>query len=451
MAVGALATAWRTQESGTRYWLLLTVFTTGWVCWRAWCSAAESSKPVSPSSSPSLGEEPTPDAQKAEWEARYESLQQQLEEKEVALEAALERAQRAEAEALVSMEEARGFALAVEEARRQADEHLAESVDAHTERLALSGRIAEIADSLSAQVNVVMAETARAIEQAVEAFGTVSEQATDASEHVQRTMGDQNENSVMSIVGQAASVMELFVERIVKTAGDIAESAHQIEAVLNVSSQLVGLLDDIESVAEQTALLALNASIEAARAGEAGRGFSVVATEVRKLSERSRSAAENMRGLTRSLARDSDTVRNSLSLIAQESQNASGGAQEDLGRLLSSIQVADEQAQSMLTEMSSRTLDIGQTIARIVNIFQFHDLMHQRLGRIADPLMILHQELKGAIPTDETQEQFYLRTGTDNISITDKVSKMIRQTSVVLPTQQMTYAQEADACDITLF
>ncbi|HBZ98411.1 MAG TPA: methyl-accepting chemotaxis protein, partial [Pseudomonas sp.] len=102
---------------------------------------------------------------------------------------------------------------------------------------------------------------------------------------------------------QGDRVVQDAVGQIGNLAGEVDQSAHAIEALHAESGRIGSVLEVIRAVAEQTNLLALNAAIEAARAGEQGRGFAVVADEVRALARRTHDSTEEIEGLIANLQR----------------------------------------------------------------------------------------------------------------------------------------------------
>ncbi len=144
------------------------------------------------------------------------------------------------------------------------------------------------------------------------------------------------------------------VEQTAASASSINESERQLNADIqeigNTSAEIVQILDAIKNIADQTKMLGLNAAIEAARAGDAGRGFGVVAEEIRKLSESSKQTAEQIRGLTRIINEKIETARNNSILTLQASEEQAAASQEisaSIEELLAISHKLDELAELM--------------------------------------------------------------------------------------------------------
>src|SRR5207237_10760479 len=100
--------------------------------------------------------------------------------------------------------------------------------------------------------------------------------------------------SITETIEQVAGEAEQTREYLRETREDLKESSQRTSALVERVSEINALLELINEIADQTNLLSLNAAIEAARAGEAGRGFSVVAEEVRRLAERAKTSATDI-------------------------------------------------------------------------------------------------------------------------------------------------------------
>ncbi|MBK9446096.1 MAG: methyl-accepting chemotaxis protein [Betaproteobacteria bacterium] len=166
----------------------------------------------------------------------------------------------------------------------------------------LAGSSAQLAE-VSEQQSGAVASSAAAIEELTVAIASVSETARDvhtqAVDSVSRTT--EGSEKVSHLAGE--------IQRLQQNMVDIART---VDEFVKSTQAITGMTQEVRDIADQTNLLALNAAIEAARAGEAGRGFAVVADEVRKLAEKSGKSASEIDSVTRSIMSQSSAVQDAI-------------------------------------------------------------------------------------------------------------------------------------------
>ncbi|MDO6444639.1 nitrate- and nitrite sensing domain-containing protein [Colwellia sp. 1_MG-2023] len=167
------------------------------------------------------------------------------------------------------------------------------------------------------------------------------------------------------------AVVQQSYHAIEDLAQEIDGLAKQINNLHESSQNITNVVDVIKSVAEQTNLLALNAAIEAARAGEQGRGFAVVADEVRTLAQRTQQSTAEIEGFITSLQSDANAAFNVIEQSQQKAVDAVENSKnveltlESISGAVSNIFTMTEQVATAIEEQSVVTEDVAQNVVSI--------------------------------------------------------------------------------------
>lgn len=240
-------------------------------------------------------------------------------------------------------------------------------VDQETKKLGdAAEKTALVANEISAGVQRQHAETEQLATAITEMSATVSEVAKNAANAEKEAQNvDRSMHSGMAMVNKTvAGIHEL---------SDEVDKATIVLSELESESNDIGtVLDVIRGIAEQTNLLALNAAIEAARAGEQGRGFAVVADEVRTLASRTQDSTQEIQGMIERLqagANKAVQVMNGSKAKVEENveqSNTAGEALVSISDAIATISLMNAQIASATEEQAATTEEINRNVTNII-------------------------------------------------------------------------------------
>nr|WP_271412043.1 methyl-accepting chemotaxis protein [Pseudomonas sp. Q1-7] len=226
--------------------------------------------------------------------------------------------------------------------------------------------------AIASQTSAGMQQQYREVDQVATASNEMSATAQDvarsAAQAAEAARGaDHATREGLGVIGRTTSAIE-------QLASEMSAAMDEVQALASSSEQIGSVLEVIRAIAEQTNLLALNAAIEAARAGEAGRGFAVVADEVRNLAKRTQDSVEEIRQVIEGLQHGTREVVGSMHSSHRQAQGSveqveqAVAALQRIGDAVTVITDMNLQIASAAEEQSAVAEEINRNVAAIRDV-----------------------------------------------------------------------------------
>ncbi len=262
---------------------------------------------------------------------------------------------------------------------------------------AASGGIRVVSEKMTDGASRQLERSSQVATSATQMSTTIQNIAKNAAE-----MADSTKETT-SIANEGKKVVDKTVDEVKLIEDKVTESSELVAKLGDRSKQIGAIINVINDIADQTNLLALNAAIEAARAGEQGRGFAVVADEVRKLAERTTSSTQEISDMINSMQSETGKVvtsmQESIELVKSgaELSTQAGDALNGIVSSIDSLQLMVQQIASATEEMTMAAGQISEDIDFIANISGETNGSACDVSTSSNELTMLASELKGGL------------------------------------------------------
>jgi methyl-accepting chemotaxis protein len=252
--------------------------------------------------------------------------------------------------------------------------------------------VVELLSADSQRLAELTAENAAAIEEITVSISHIADNSNDADSLIKGTDALSRE-SVAAVRGVA--------DEAGRSAQDVEALSTMLDGLNHRSQEISGIIQVIKEIADQTNLLALNAAIEAARAGEQGRGFAVVADEVRKLAERTSRATEQITGMIEGVGEETrkavDNMQNTLDTVRGGAEHSTEAAEKitAIRQSMNDVVAKIEEIALSTKEQLSATTSMAQAAEKITNQTHHSDSALQRAAEEVRKLNDLAVSLRG--------------------------------------------------------
>ncbi|WP_462163629.1 methyl-accepting chemotaxis protein [Pseudoalteromonas xiamenensis] len=265
--------------------------------------------------------------------------------------------------------------------------------DSITQKVDVIYQDIEILDKSASDVSAQTQELFKRVELLASAMHELAATSEDVARAMENTSG--NVEGLNTYLNNGHSLSEQTQEATLRVSERINESSNVINQVENHTTSIVAMVDNIRAIAEQTNLLALNAAIEAARAGEQGRGFAVVADEVRALASRTQVSTVEINSIIQSLKSSASNAVDIMGVSLREVDGCVTLAMSGKDAMTSSLKESDfvrEQVFSVASSMEQQSKVVSDNSQNLYEINKSAEILEKAIQNTVDRVNSLNTQ-----------------------------------------------------------
>jgi methyl-accepting chemotaxis protein len=258
-----------------------------------------------------------------------------------------------------------------------------------------ASQVGQMAHSVATSANQI-AENVNQESDSVASMAAAIEELSVSTTHIsdQGSNAKRIANDSLANAGEGAKVVNKTVTGLLDTAREIESASGDVSRLGEDATHISDVVNVIKEIADQTNLLALNAAIEAARAGEQGRGFAVVADEVRKLAERTANATNEINQMSTKIREVAKNALNGMDKVVQTTRQGVGDA-ETAQASINRIQSSFEEVSGVIDEIAPALAEQNAAASELAKSTERVSQMSEENAGAAKGLLDLANELEG--------------------------------------------------------